>query len=64
MSLMEFKSITWLLTNERVHQCINATKFKFVKDKCRFYLKEIFKDYHWTKPCIGPCLWKNLIQHE
>ena len=43
ISLTEFRSINWLPTKERVHQCINATTFKFVNKNCLFYPNEIFK---------------------
>lgn len=84
--LVEFKSINWVPSKERNHQCVYAIKFKFVKDNCRFYLNEIFeftslcrintKDSFESlsalsleltrdrKPCIRPCLLKNLNQPE
>ena len=43
ISLAEFRSINWLPTKERVHQCINAISFKFVNKNCPFYLNEIFE---------------------
>ena len=43
ISLTEFRSINWLPTKERVHQCINAITFKFVNNSCSFYLNEIFE---------------------
>ena len=43
LSLVEFRSINWLPTKERVHQCINAIFFKFVNQNCPFYLNEIFE---------------------
>ena len=43
ISLTEFRSINWLPTKERVHQCINAITFKFVNKNCPFYLNEIFE---------------------
>ena len=36
ISLTEFRMINWLAIKERVHQCINATKFKFVNNSCPF----------------------------
>ena len=36
ISLTEFRMINWLATKERVHQCINTTKFKFVNSSCPF----------------------------
>ena len=49
ISLAEFRSINWLPTKERVHQCINAITFKFVNKNCLFYLNEIFE---FTPHCI------------
>ena len=43
ISLTEFRSINWLPTKERVHQCINAITFKFVNKNYPFYLNEIFE---------------------
>ena len=43
MSLPEFRSINWLPTKERVHQCINGITFKFANKNCPFYLNEIFE---------------------
>ena len=43
ISLTGFRSINWLPTKERVHQCINAITFKFVNNNCPFYLNEIFE---------------------
>ena len=43
ISLTEFRSINRLPTKERVHQCINATAFKFANKNCLFYPNEIFK---------------------
>ena len=43
LSLAEFRSINWLPTKERVHQCITAIIFKFVNKNCCFYLNEIFE---------------------
>ena len=43
ISLAEFRSINWLPTKERVHQCINAINFKFVNKNYPFYLNEIFE---------------------
>ena len=43
ISLTEFRSINWLPTKERVHQCINAITFKFVNKNCPFYLNEILE---------------------
>ena len=40
ISLAEFRSINWLPTKERVHQCINAITFKFA-NKTEFF--EIFE---------------------
>ena len=42
-SLAEFRSINWLPTKERVHQCINVITFKFVNKNCPSYLYEIFE---------------------
>ena len=42
-SLAEFRSINWLPTKEKVHQCINARTFKIVNKSCPFYLNEIFE---------------------
>ena len=42
-SLAEFRSINWLPTKERVHQCINVIAFKFVNKNCPFYQNEIFE---------------------
>ena len=41
--LAVFRSIKWLPTKERLHQCINAITFKFVNKNCPFYLNEIFE---------------------
>ena len=41
ISLAKFRSINWLPTKERVHECINAITFKFVTKNCPFYLNEI-----------------------
>ena len=46
ISLTEFKSINWLATLERVHQCINVITFKLVDKNCLFYLNEIF-EFNW-----------------
>ena len=43
ISLAKFRSINWLPTNEKVHQCIHAIIFKFVNNSCPFYLNEIFE---------------------
>ena len=43
ISLTEFRSINWLPTKERVHQCIIAITFKFVNNNCLIYLNEIFE---------------------
>ena len=43
LSLAEFRSINWLSTKQRVHQCIIAITFKFVNKNCPFYLNEIFE---------------------
>ena len=43
ISLAEFRSIDWLPTKERVHQCINTITFKFFNKNCSFYLNEIFE---------------------
>ena len=43
ISLAEFRSINWLPTKERVHQCINVVTFKFVNKNCPSYLYEIFE---------------------
>ena len=43
ISLAEFRSINWLPTKEKVHQCINARTFKIVNKSCPFYLNEIFE---------------------
>ena len=43
ISLAEFRSINWLPTKERFHQCVNAITFKFVNENCPFYLNEIFE---------------------
>ena len=40
ISLAEFRSINWLPTKERVHQCINPITFKFA-NKIEFF--EIFE---------------------
>ena len=39
----DFGSINWLPTSERVNQCINTIRFKFVNNTCPYYLKEIFE---------------------
>ena len=41
--LTEFRSINWLSTKERVHQCINTITPNFVNKNCPFYLNEIFE---------------------
>ena len=43
ISLTEIRSINWLPTKERAHQCINAITFRFVIKNCPFYLNEIFE---------------------
>ena len=43
ISLTEFRSMNWLPTKERVHQCISAITFKYVNNSCSFYLNEIFE---------------------
>ena len=48
MSLTKSRSINWLATTERVHQCINAITFNFVNSNCPFYLNEIFE---FAPPC-------------
>ena len=35
-SLAEFRSVNWLPTKKRVHQCINVITFKFVNKNCPF----------------------------
>ena len=39
----KFRSINWLPTKVRVHQCINPITFKFVNNSCPIYLNEIFE---------------------
>ena len=43
ISFTEFRSINWLPTKERDHQCINAIAFAFVNENCSFYLNQIFE---------------------
>ena len=43
ISLADFRSINWMSTKERVHQCINAITFNFLNKSCTFYLNEIFE---------------------
>ena len=39
----DFRLINWVPTSKRVYQCINTITFKFVKNTCPYYLKEIFE---------------------
>ena len=43
IDLAKFRSINWLPTNKIVHQCINATTFRFVSKTYPFHLNEIFE---------------------
>ena len=43
ISSKEFESIYWLPVHKRVHQCINAIKFKFLKNSCPHYLNEVYE---------------------
>ena len=43
ISNKEFQSINWLPVNKRIHQCINAITFKFVKSVFPHYLNEVYE---------------------
>ena len=43
ISLTEFRSINWLPSKERAHQCINAKTFKLVNRTVLFCLNKIFE---------------------
>ena len=43
IAVMEFRSINWLPTKERVHQCINVITFQFVSNSCPFHPNEAFE---------------------
>ena len=38
----DFIAINWLPVDQRVHQSLNVTVFKHVKNACSYHLKEIF----------------------
>ena len=40
----DFKTINWLPVDQRVHQSLNGTVFKYVNNACPYYMKEVF-DY-------------------
>ena len=39
-----FKTINWLLADQRVQQSLNVTVFKYIKNVCPYYMKELFED--------------------
>ena len=39
----EFKLINWLATSKKVHQCINTITYNFFKNKCPYYMNQIFE---------------------
>ena len=43
ISSKQFESINWLPVYKKVHQCINAIKFKFANNACPHYLNEVYE---------------------
>ena len=39
----DFKTINWLLVDQRVQQSLNVTVFKYVNNACPYYMKEVFE---------------------
>ena len=43
ISEKDFKTINWLLVDQRVQQSLNVTVFKYVNNACPYYIKEVFE---------------------
>ena len=43
ISEKDFKTINWLLVDQRVQQSLNVTVFKYVNNACPYYMKEVFE---------------------
>ena len=39
----DFKTINWLLVDQRVQQRLNLTVFKYAYKACPYYMKEVFE---------------------
>ena len=39
----DFKTINWLLVDQRVQQHLNLTVFKYAYKACPYYMKEVFE---------------------
>ena len=39
----DFKTINWLPVNQKVHQSLNFTIFKYVNNLCPYYTREAFE---------------------
>ena len=40
----DFKTINWLPADQRIQQSLNVIVFKYIKNACPYYMKELFED--------------------